>query len=144
MMKQSQSIVAKSIASAIQEPLWYMQKVVQTTVDANLHDVSLESVLQRFQEVRLKCQEIERIINDTLPDLAGTPHKPDRNWRLYEKSGSVCLLVFHELLFVLLGQAPEHQTQHGETRPWPHYCWSGTRSPCSCGESGRSRPACAQ
>jgi hypothetical protein len=34
--------------------------------------------------------------------------------RLYEKSGSMLLLVRNELLCVSLGQACEHQTQHGQ------------------------------
>jgi hypothetical protein len=78
-MNEKQRIAAKGIAGAINEPVWSIWKIVQVLEDASLQDMSIETALERFQEVARRCQDIERIINDTLPDLAGTPHKPDRD-----------------------------------------------------------------
>ncbi len=78
-MNEKRIIVAKGIAGAINEPVTQIWKIEQVFLDANLQDMSIETALERFHEIVQKCQDIERIINDTLPDLASTSHKPDQD-----------------------------------------------------------------
>jgi hypothetical protein len=78
-MNEKQRIAAKGIAGAINEPVWSIWKIVQIFEDASLKDMSIETALERFQEVARRCQEIERIIDAMLPDLARNSHKPDQD-----------------------------------------------------------------
>ncbi len=78
-MNEKQIIAAKGIAGVINEPVAHVWKIQMVFQDANLQDMTVETALERFQEVAQKCQDIERIIDAMLPDLAGTSHKPGQD-----------------------------------------------------------------
>jgi len=50
-MNEKRIIAAKDIAGAIDEPVWSIWKIVQVFEDASLQDMSIETALERFQEV---------------------------------------------------------------------------------------------
>ena len=68
-MNEKRIIAAKDIAGAIDEPVWSIWKIVQVFEDASLQDMSIETALERFQEVAQKCQDIERILAEQFPTL---------------------------------------------------------------------------
>lgn len=74
-MNEKQIIAAKGIAGVINDPVAHVWKIQMVFQDANLQDMTVETALERFQEVAQKCQDIERIIDAMLPDLASTSHK---------------------------------------------------------------------
>jgi hypothetical protein len=78
-MNKKPILEAKRIAQAINEPVTQIWKIEQVFLDANLQEMTVETALERFQEVARRCQDIERIIDAMLPDLVSTPHKPDQD-----------------------------------------------------------------
>ena len=76
-MKNKPIEETKRIAQAIDGPATHIWKIVQVFEDANLRDMEVETVLERFREVVQKCQDIEHILAEQLPALEKLAHKQE-------------------------------------------------------------------